>query len=111
MEPCISRHPSDAGIVAPCRLSVTNLLMARPDYLWIADYLSIHHLTPPTGPVSGPPGTTMSTEGEGYADVFPLAARGPGSGSSAVCARCHAASRSRRSSATSVLAISRIASA
>jgi hypothetical protein len=63
------------------------------------------------GPVSGPPGTTRSTEGEGYADVFPLAARGPGSGSSAVCARCHAASRSRRSSATSVLAISRIASA
>jgi len=36
---------------------------------------------------------------------------GRGSASSAVCARCHAASRSRRSSATSALALSRIASA
>ena len=36
---------------------------------------------------------------------------GPGSASSAECARCHAASRSRRSSATSALAVSRIASA
>lgn len=47
----------------------------------------------------------------GYEDGFLLVVAGRGSAASAICARCHAASRSRRSRATSTLAVSRIASA
>ena len=52
-----------------------------------------------------------SSKGGVYADVLLRAVGGPVSASSAVCAMRHAASRSRRSSATSALAVSRIASA
>jgi hypothetical protein len=52
--------------------------------------------------------STLGQSGS-YEDGFLLV--GVRRGSSAVCARCHAASRSRRSSATSALAVSRIASA
>jgi hypothetical protein len=46
-----------------------------------------------------------------YAGALTLPLEGRGSAPSAVCARCQAASRSRRSRATSALAVSRIASA
>jgi len=48
---------------------------------------------------------------EGYADGFLFGVADRGSASSTACARCHTASRSRRSRVTSALAVSRIASA
>jgi hypothetical protein len=54
----------------------------------------------------------LSSPGRGsYAGALTLPLEGRGSEPSAVCAQCQAAWRSRRSSATSALAVSRIASA